>query len=84
MRELYEADFHKPGTYGKGEYGLMREARLVAICVEVVAVAGLMWVWWCVFGGPGFFRFFFFDFVFLFERTRLAASMRPPLVSFTS
>ena len=67
-----------PGSMEAGEYGLTREARFVAICVELVAVAGLMWVSWCVFGGAGFFRFFFFDFVFLFERTRLAASMRPP------
>ena len=61
-----------------GEYGLTRGACFVAICVEVVAVAGLMWVSWCVFGGAGFFRFCFFDFLFLFERTRPAASMRPP------
>ena len=34
-------------------------------------------------GGAGFFRVFFSDF-FFFERTRPAASMRPPLASFTS
>ena len=38
-----------------GEYGLMRGTRFVAHCLEVVAVAGLMWVSWCVFGGAGFF-----------------------------
>ena len=42
------------------EYGLTRGARFVARCLEVVAVAGLMWVSWCVFGGAGFFVLFFF------------------------
>ena len=37
------------------EYGLTRWTRFVARCLEVVAVAGLMWVSWCVFGGAGFF-----------------------------
>ena len=27
--------------------------------LEVVAIAGLMWVSWCVFGGADFFVFFF-------------------------
>ena len=39
-----------------GEYGLTRGARFVALCLEVVAVAGLMWISWCVFGGAGFSR----------------------------
>ena len=42
-----------------GEYGLTGGARLVALCVDVVVVAGLMWVSWCVFGGAGFFPLFF-------------------------
>ena len=67
------------GSMEAGEYGLTRGTRFVARCLEVVAVAGLMWVSWCVFSGAGFFCVFFF-----FERTRPAASMRPPLASFTS
>ena len=45
-----------------GEYGLTRGTRFVARCLEVVAVAGLMWVSWCACGGARFFlfRFFFF------------------------
>ena len=72
-----------PGSMEAGEYGLAHGARFVAVCLEVVAVAGLMWVSWCVFGGADFLVFFFSDF-FFFERTRSAASMRPPLASFTS
>ena len=41
-----------------GEYGLTRGARFVALCLEVVAVARLMWVSWRVFGGAIFFSFF--------------------------
>ena len=61
-----------------GEHGLTRGVRFVAVCLEVVAVAGLMWVSWCVFGGAGFFCVFFPFFLF-FERTRPAASMRTAL-----
>ena len=42
----------------------------------MVAVAGLMWVPWCVLGGADFFSFFC-SFI-SFERTRPAASTRPP------
>ena len=41
-----------------GEHVLTRGARFVAVCLEVVAVAGLMWVSRCVFGGAGFFLVF--------------------------
>ena len=61
-----------------GEYGLTRGTCFVARRFEVVAVAGLQRDvdLWCVLGGAGVFR----DFVsfFFFERTRPAASMRPP------
>ena len=60
-----------------GEYGLTRGTCFVARCLEVVAVAGLMWVSWCVFGGVDFFVFFFSIF-FLFERTRPAAEAALP------
>ena len=46
------------GSMEAGEHGLTRGVRFVAVCLEVVAVAGLMWVSWCVFGGAGFFCFF--------------------------
>ena len=48
----------KPGSMEAGEHGLTRGARFVAVCSEVVAVAGLMWVSWCVFGGARFFLAF--------------------------
>ena len=64
-----------PGSMEAGEHGLTLGARFVAVCHEVVAVAGLMWVSWCVFCGA---RSFVVDFVFFsFERTRPAASTRP-------
>ena len=70
------ADFHKPGIYGSGRvwanaWDVFRRAPL-----EVVAVAGLLWISWCVLGGAIF--FVFFSVLFFFERTRPAASMRPP------
>ena len=40
------------------EYGLTRGTWFFARRLEVVAVAGLMWVSWCVLGGAGFFRSF--------------------------
>ena len=52
-----------------GEYGLTRGTDFVAVCLEVIAVAGLMSISWCVFGGAGFFRAFFFDFFFLQTHT---------------
>ena len=47
-----------------GEYGLTRGTRFVERCPKVVAVAGLLWVSWCIFGGAGFFREFFFRLFF--------------------
>ena len=73
-----------PVSMEAGEYGPTRGARFFAVGFEVVAVAGLMWVSWCVFGGAGFFLVFFFDSFFFFERTRPAARIRPPLASSTS
>ena len=61
------------------DYGLTRGTCFVARRLEMVAVAGLLWISWCVLGGPGFFVFcVFFSFFSFFERTRPAASMRPP------
>ena len=53
-----------PGSTEAGEYGATREACFVALCLEVVAVAELMWVSWCVFGAADFQCFFF---VFFFS-----------------
>ena len=43
------------------EYGLTRGTCFIARRLEVVAVAGLLWISWCVLGAPElFFRFFRF------------------------
>ena len=47
------------GSMDAREYGLTRGTRFVARCLEVVAVAGLMWVSWYVFSRAGFCVFFF-------------------------
>ena len=64
------------------EYGLTRGTCFLAYCLELDAVAGLLWISWCLLGGADFFRLF--RSFFSFERTRPAASMRLPLASFTS
>ena len=69
-----------PGSMEAGEYGLTRGTCFVARRHEVVAVAGLLWVSWCVVVAAGFF-FFFFVF-FFFARTQPAASMRPPCIMY--
>ena len=56
-----------------GEYELTRGTCYVARRLEVVAVVGLLWVPSWILGGSDFPCFFF-----CFERTRPAASMRPP------
>ena len=45
-----------------GEYGLTREACFVSRRLELVAVAGLLWISWCVLGEAGIFRVFFLVF----------------------
>ena len=68
-----------PGSMEAGEYGLTRVTCFLACRFELDAVSVWLWISWCVLGGgAGFFRFSFSDFFFLFERTRPAASMRPP------
>ena len=59
-----------------GGYGLTRGSCFIARRLEVVAVAGLLWISRCVSGGADFFVcvcVFFFDFIFV-ERTRPAES----------
>ena len=84
MRELHEADFHKPGIYGSGRVWAnawdvfphmpSRVGRGRRAAVDFVA---------CFRWGGIFSFFFFFLLFFFFERTRPTASMRPPLASFT-
>ena len=47
-----------PVSMEAGEYGPTCGVRFFAVCLEVIAVTGLMWVSWCVFRGVGFFRVF--------------------------
>ena len=42
-----------------GEYGLTRGMCCVARRLGLVAVAGLLWISWCVLDGAGFFTHFF-------------------------
>ena len=53
-----------PGSMEAGEYGLTRGTCFVARRVELVAVAGLLWISWCVLGAAGF-RVFLPIFIFL-------------------
>ena len=46
------------------EYGLTCEGCFIARRLEVVAVAGLLWISWCVLGGADFFVFFVLRFFF--------------------
>ena len=46
------------------EYGLTRGTCLVARRLEVVAVAGLLRISWCVLGGTDFFVLSFFSILF--------------------
>ena len=48
-----------PGSMEAGEYGLTRGTCFFACGLELDAVAGLLWVSWCVLGGADFFRVFF-------------------------
>ena len=62
--------FKNPETMEAGEYGLTRGTCFFARRLEVVAVAGLLRLSWCVLGGVDFSCFFLFSTFFVFERTR--------------
>ena len=49
-----------PGSMETGEGGLTRGVCFVARLLEVVAVAGLLWISWCALGAAGFFSCFLF------------------------
>ena len=51
------------GSMEAGEYGLTRGTRSVARRLEMVAIAGLLWISWCVLGGAIFFFFGFLLFI---------------------
>ena len=59
-----------------GQYGQTRGTYFVARRLEVVSVAGLLWISWCVWSGAVFFCvlcvFLCFFFVFFFLRTHTA------------
>ena len=44
-----------PVSMEAGEYGLTRGTWVFARRLEVIAVAGLLWIQWCAFGGADFF-----------------------------
>ena len=46
------------GYMEAGECGLARGTCCVALRLEVVAVAGLLWISWCVTSAAGFISFF--------------------------
>ena len=71
-----------PGYMEAGEYGLTRSTCFLACRLELDAVAGLLWISWCVLGGADF-SVFFFSFSFFFERTGLL-QVGGHLASFTS
>ena len=68
--------FTNPGSMEEScEYGLPRGTCFVSRRLELVAVAGRLWISWCVLGGADFFRFDFFSiYSSFFERTRPTAS----------
>ena len=53
-----------PGSMEAGECGRTRGTCVIARRLEVVAVAGLLWISWYVLGGADFFSAFFFSFFF--------------------
>ena len=61
-----------PGSREAGEYGLTRGTCFFARSLELVAVAGLLWLSWCVLGGADFFRVSFFSDFFFPLRTHTA------------
>ena len=75
--------FTNPGSMGAGKYGVTRGTCFVARRLEVVAVAGLLWISWRLLGGADFFRVLFF-FVFFSSNAHGLVQVRGHLASFTS
>ena len=53
-----------PGSMEAREYGLTRVTCFLACRLELDAVAGLLWISWCVLGGADFFSVSFFSIFF--------------------
>ena len=66
-----------------GEYGLTGGTCFVARRLDLIAVARLLWISWCVLGAADF-LVFFSPIFFSLEGTRPAASMRPPCLIYLS
>ena len=64
-----------------GEYGITLGTCFVPRCLEVVAVADLLWISWFVLGAAGFCFFFC---LFIFERNWPAASVNTPCLIYLS
>ena len=80
----YEADFHKPGIYGSGRvrvnaWDVVFRAPSRGGRGRRAAVAFAL-----CFGWGGLFRDYYFSDFFFSERTRPAASMRPPCLIYLS
>ena len=61
-----------PGSMEADKNGLTRGTCFVARRLEMVAIAGLLWISWRVFGGTDFFVFFVIFSCFFFVRTHTA------------
>ena len=68
-----------------GEYGLTRGTIFYARRLEVVAVAGLLWISWCVLGAAGFVSCVSGSYMFKFVHVYTSAGCeRPRAVSVNS
>ena len=66
-----------------GEYGLTRGTCFVSHRLELVAVAGLLWIFlWCVLGAADFFVFFFS--IFFYSNAHRLLQVWGRLASLTS
>ena len=72
------------GSMEAGEYGLTRGACFVLRRLEVVAVASLLWLSWCVPGGADFLIYLVYFFICFFPGTHGLLQVCGRLASFTS
>ena len=72
-----------PRSMEAGGYGLTRGTSFLVYRLELDAVAGLLWISWCVLGGADFFSAFFSVFTFSSNAHGLL-QVRGHLASFTS
>ena len=55
---------NNPGSMEAGEYGLTRGTCFLACGLELDAIAGVLWISWCVLGGADFSSVLFFSIFF--------------------